>query len=88
MVTVRDTSLDVAIYIVVKNEKYRLRYELLETLSTDIILAIDKRMRKSYSIDRLWPDAHTESSILQKARLMKDIFKLEFGLTAEVIETV
>lgn len=84
--TQTDTRNDVVIYLNSnRSDKWRVRYEILTDVTDQIRTAIDVRLQKSFSLGRIWPDANSEKAALQKAKLMQNIFKLEFGLTSTVI---
>lgn len=86
MVLIREQNFDVAIYVTESNGLYFVRYELLiVTLDADIIARINTRMQKSFTLNNTNPDARTEAGIALKAKLMRIIFKSEFGLNANII---
>jgi hypothetical protein len=70
------------------NNEYRLRYEIKGTLDASIVAAIQSRLLKSYSLGRTWPDAYSTAGITQKAKLMSMIFKNEYGITSEIVNTI
>jgi hypothetical protein len=70
------------------NNEHRLRYEIKGTLDSAIVAAIQTRLLKSYSLGRTWPDAYNAAGIARKAKLMGMIFKNEYGITSEIINTI
>lgn len=77
---------DVVIYAERRDSVYRLRYEILVMTTTTVQLAIRNKLIKSFSLDRPWPDSYTERGIRQKAQLMQNILRQDFGLHASIVE--
>jgi hypothetical protein len=77
---------DVVIYAERAGPAFRVRYELQIMITAPVKKLIDDRLLRSFSLDRSWPDSYTERGIRQKAKLMQNIFRQDFGLNANIIE--
>ena len=70
------------------NNEYSLRYEFKGSLDPTLMPLIQSRLLKSFSLGRNWPDAYSAAGIAQKAKLMSMIFKNEYGITSEIVNTI
>jgi hypothetical protein len=77
---------DVVIYAERAGTAYRVRYEIQIMLTATVKKLVDERMSRSFSLGREWPDSYTERGIRQKAKLMQNIFRQDFGLNASIVE--
>ena len=87
--TPTEIETDIVIYIESFGQnEYRVRYDTPGVSDPDIIAAARRRMLKSFSLGRNFPDAYTIPAIIQKANLMSKIFRGEYGFTSVIVNLI